>query len=501
MKDRPHFREVLRQDSDRERIVTRAMPSISADLSVFRGRAMRSARNKTPLTASQLQPQIAHQLAVTMVTAHLRGRWRVLRDIAGRTLRLGLNADASEFLKNRIGLSSADFAKIQDSYSRTAATFSRAWSQKVVNEINKSIFESTARGEHVQDAMKRLHQAFITTGVSAANPWVLETIVRTQTQIAYSAGRENGLRDPSIQEILWGFEYVTVGDDRVRPTHAAMDGVRRGKADSIWNQWTPPCGWNCRCSKLPILKHEKSLTNETAIPTQTKGPDGKTVSVVPDAGFGKNWGNVHRELSAPPLFGEPTKLITEAILKNESQQIWEKSLDSPTKDAIKRWSLFGHKKIRQADWENSQVGEAAVDLRLIQNAIKHAPRFSGLIFRGIHDLPAEQISHLQVGDTVVARALTSATRSVENAEYFSNFNKETAPGTANVLFEMESHGSVSIENLSDVTVEREMLVEKGTAFQVESIEHKLVAQRDVVVVKLKQVDHAEKISSILSLSR
>ena len=42
-------------------------------------------------------------------------------------------------------------------------------------------------------------------------------------------------------------EYQTAGDARVRPTHAALDGITRKVDDQFWNLYYPPNGWRCRC--------------------------------------------------------------------------------------------------------------------------------------------------------------------------------------------------------------------------------------------------------------
>jgi SPP1 gp7 family putative phage head morphogenesis protein len=43
-------------------------------------------------------------------------------------------------------------------------------------------------------------------------------------------------------------EYQTVGDDRVRPEHAAWDGITRPADDAWWQTHYPPNGWLCRCA-------------------------------------------------------------------------------------------------------------------------------------------------------------------------------------------------------------------------------------------------------------
>lgn len=41
--------------------------------------------------------------------------------------------------------------------------------------------------------------------------------------------------------------YQTVGDARVRPTHAELDNITRPVNDKFWDSYMPPNGWNCRC--------------------------------------------------------------------------------------------------------------------------------------------------------------------------------------------------------------------------------------------------------------
>lgn len=42
--------------------------------------------------------------------------------------------------------------------------------------------------------------------------------------------------------------YVTAGDGRVRPEHAMLNNISRPVTDRFWNNYTPPNGWNCRCT-------------------------------------------------------------------------------------------------------------------------------------------------------------------------------------------------------------------------------------------------------------
>lgn len=57
--------------------------------------------------------------------------------------------------------------------------------------------------------------------------------------------------------------YQTVGDERVRESHAKLDGVTRPVDDAFWDNYYPPNGWNCRCDVIQAIG--KRVTAKTAI--------------------------------------------------------------------------------------------------------------------------------------------------------------------------------------------------------------------------------------------
>ena len=59
-------------------------------------------------------------------------------------------------------------------------------------------------------------------------------------------------REPEVAEAFPYFQYHTVGDDRVRPAHAQMDGYIARRDDPVWDVWWPPNGYNCRCTVTAI---------------------------------------------------------------------------------------------------------------------------------------------------------------------------------------------------------------------------------------------------------
>lgn len=77
----------------------------------------------------------------------------------------------------------------------------------------------------------------------------------------------------------YNLQYRTQKDDRVRPEHAALDGVTLPPSDPFWQKFFPPNGWNCRCdvvqvrkSKYPVTDHEEAMRlGEEALQKDSKG--------------------------------------------------------------------------------------------------------------------------------------------------------------------------------------------------------------------------------------
>lgn len=92
----------------------------------------------------------------------------------------------------------------------------------------------------------------------------------------------------------YNLQYRTAGDDKVRPEHAALNGVTLPMSDTFWETYYPPNGWNCRCTVVQVRKskyattprHEAMARGEEALQSDTKGifrfNPGKQQKAVPD---------------------------------------------------------------------------------------------------------------------------------------------------------------------------------------------------------------------------
>jgi len=81
-----------------------------------------------------------------------------------------------------------------------------------------------------------------------------EMLIRHHGFQAYQAGMFD-LMDRQ-RDALPYWQYVTVGDEAVRETHAALDGLILPADSPFWKTHFPPWDWGCRCQVVPIDAEE-----------------------------------------------------------------------------------------------------------------------------------------------------------------------------------------------------------------------------------------------------
>jgi SPP1 gp7 family putative phage head morphogenesis protein len=57
-------------------------------------------------------------------------------------------------------------------------------------------------------------------------------------------------------------KYSTVGDARVRPAHADLDGITLPVDDPFWNTHYPPLGFKCRCDVVRVPRQGRTATSQ-----------------------------------------------------------------------------------------------------------------------------------------------------------------------------------------------------------------------------------------------
>lgn len=235
-----------------------------------------------------------------MIVAHHQGVVRSAQMRAARVpSELSLEApyvESMRVMRQWVTISPVQMKELGARYETEALRVLTTMKTSVQNGLQQTMLDIQMEGLHRKDAVKALSKAFKKEGLTPRNSFTLEAIFRTQSHIAYSAGRWHANQDPAIQEILWGHKYVTVGDDRVRPEHEALDGTTLPKNDPQWNLIYPPNGWACRCQVIDVFDE-----GEEVRPPSVAVVDGREVIPGADQGFRFHPGKLFGSMEPPQL--------------------------------------------------------------------------------------------------------------------------------------------------------------------------------------------------------
>ncbi len=180
---------------------------------------------------------------------------------AGDTLGIGFSFDlpatgAVDYLRNLTPVTRQLFDGLTAQYRSDAFTVAGVSDQNLIAKIRDTLSETLAKGETVQDFRAAVDAMCTEAGIEKLAAFELETIFQTNVGKAYSAGRLEQMKEPSLMEALPYWQYWTAGDLRVRPAHAALDGFCARAIDPVWMRIYPPNGFNCRCSVIPVLPED-----------------------------------------------------------------------------------------------------------------------------------------------------------------------------------------------------------------------------------------------------
>jgi SPP1 gp7 family putative phage head morphogenesis protein len=166
------------------------------------------------------------------------------------------NDDADRFIRELTPVTREVFNGLTAQYRNDAFTLAGVSDVRLIEKIRDALAEIAQKGGTVEDFHAAVRKLTGDASVDELNAFTLDTAFQTAMQKAYSAGRLAQMREPTMVEALPFWQYWTVGDLRVRPEHAVLDGFLARAIDPVWGKIYPPSGFNCRCSVVPIPADE-----------------------------------------------------------------------------------------------------------------------------------------------------------------------------------------------------------------------------------------------------
>lgn len=204
-----------------------------------------------------LEDVLSSAISSSMLKAYLNAQSRFIEpEVSFAERPASVKSETVEGLSALLKISPARVKQITDKFSADAKKHVKDANGLLGKKLLAVTKQLVQRGAHTKEGVAIVRKAL----GGGEDKSVYETVFRSATQMANSAGRWVASQQPRIQSILWGYEYVTVGDDRVREEHAALDGVRLPKGHLLWKTIWPPNGWNCRCDTIEIFRGERIAT-------------------------------------------------------------------------------------------------------------------------------------------------------------------------------------------------------------------------------------------------
>jgi len=229
------------------------------------------------------------ELRDAMVVAHLLG----LKSWKSEPQPLSFSTEAEKAIKvlrKMTNLPQEKVEQLRQMYDAEAFRVLSNAGYAIETRLLRKMEKITSEGLHVKDGVKELRKTFDRLGITPTSNFQLEAIYRTQTQTAYHAAK--WLQGQELGDFLWGYKYTTVGDDRVRPEHLAMEGTTLPKDHPFWRTSFPPNGWACRCTVIELFEERDVLEPPKRFETTDEYGEPITVEPVPDRGFAYNPGMV-----------------------------------------------------------------------------------------------------------------------------------------------------------------------------------------------------------------
>jgi SPP1 gp7 family putative phage head morphogenesis protein len=253
------------------------------------------------MQASTFEKEIALTLADFMAASNIMGRLHVREEVRKKTGKsVGVNSlatfssgirdaglvfepvankEAVEHIKNLTPRTRRIFDGLSKHYQKQTFTVAKLTNSRLVESVKKEVLKILSKGGTVDDFRRAVNRITDSSNIERLTMQHIETVFRTNIQTAYSAGRIEQQRDADVISVMPFWRYLTIGDDRTRVNHEAMDGFIALADDSVWEIWYPPAGFNCRCSVESLMEEEVDNVKEASTPGRSR------MTALPDEGF------------------------------------------------------------------------------------------------------------------------------------------------------------------------------------------------------------------------
>jgi len=183
--------------------------------------------------------------------------------------------EAIAWFQARVPLTREEWDTLTAQVRRKAFTVSGVAILDIVTEVWESLTKALEDGTPYHEWAREIKQK-LETAWGRPNGQRIETIFRTNVQMAYSSGRWAQMTRPEVIEQRPYWMYDAVLDNRTTSICRERNGVVRPADDPWWERNTPPLHFNCRSGIRPLSPEQ----------AQARGISQRLPEESPQQGFG-----------------------------------------------------------------------------------------------------------------------------------------------------------------------------------------------------------------------
>jgi SPP1 gp7 family putative phage head morphogenesis protein len=167
--------------------------------------------------------------------------------------------EASDWFAGQSPVTPEVMAGLDDYAAARAWTISGVAQLDAVEAAHKVLQDAIDSGQKLETTMEKLEVALADYGFGGHR---LETIVRTNEQLAYNAGRYAQLSDPDLMAVRPYRQFDGIGDFRQSDICRARDGVTLPADHPWWSTNLPPLHHRCRSTWRALAAWEAERVPE-----------------------------------------------------------------------------------------------------------------------------------------------------------------------------------------------------------------------------------------------
>lgn len=173
------------------------------------------------------------------------------------------------------------YLAVQDAYARGYVfAVAKSTEAHLTERLQKAVADALASGADLAKSSKIIEDI---------GPWTrayADNVYRTNLATAYSGGMIAQARTPNIARVMLAYELSGVNDSAARASHKAAWGLIADTTDPVWQRFTPPLGYQCRCSLSLVSRFELEERGLLSGQTVRRYEPASFATASPDPGFG-----------------------------------------------------------------------------------------------------------------------------------------------------------------------------------------------------------------------